>query len=210
MPKWIPEPKWIGQDVYIIGGGTSLKGFDWNLLKGKRTIGCNAAFILGADICNICIFGDTKFFNKYSRDLESFKGIVATNDPHLQKNDLPWLWTMPRSSVGLHVNSLGWNYNTGASAINLALILGAKRIYLLGFDMKLSKDKKMNWHKKGCDKPDENICHRMNENFYHVFKDWKKKFDDREIINVTDDSALKVFPKVGVKEFWQERTKNNG
>ncbi len=204
MPKWIPVSEWTGKDVYVIGGGTSLKGFNWNLLKGKLTIGCNAAFFLGQEVCNICIFGDAKFFQKYKRDLSSYKGVVVTNCSQLQKNSTPWLWTMPRQAVGLHKDALGWNANTGASAINLALILGAKRVFLLGFDMKLSVNGKNNWHTKGLDKPNAGICERMNSSFRHVYRDWHKKFSDREIINVTDDSALSGFPKIGVNEFWKD------
>jgi len=196
---------WIGQDVFIIGGGTSLNGFNWDLLRNELTIGCNAAYKLGKDICKICIFGDLKFFKKYKDELQSFEGIVVTNETHLQNTKEPWLWTMRRESIGLHEHSLGWNCNTGASAINLAFILGAKRVYLPGFDMKLSTDGKSNWHNYGLDKPNTAICIRMNDSFKYVYRDWQKKFADREIINITNDSDLNYFPKIEVEKFWNER-----
>lgn len=209
MPKWVTVPKtWEGKDVFIIGGGTSLKGFNWSLLRGEATIGCNAAYLLGADVCKICIFGDTKFFTAYKAGLADYKGIVVTNSNDLQNSDVPWLWTLPRQGVGLHHNALGWNTNTGASAINLALLLGAKHIYLLGFDMKLSSDGKNNWHTKGLDKPNPNICKRMENAFKHVYRDWRKKFSSVGITNVTDSSALDGFPKIGVEKFWKERNGN--
>jgi len=33
----------------------------------------------------------------------------------------------------------------------------------------------------------------------------KKVFPGKEVINVTDDSDLDVFSKIGCKQFWEER-----
>ena len=38
------EGQWTGHPCFIIGGGPSLKGFDFNLLEGRKTIGINRAF----------------------------------------------------------------------------------------------------------------------------------------------------------------------
>lgn len=203
MPKWQIEEKWKDEDVFVIGGGDSLRTFDWSLLKGRSTIGCNAAFLLGEEICKICVFGDSKWFEKFKPELQKFKNAVFTNHPSLLKSKIGWLWTMERKTRGLHTDALGWNGNTGAVAINLGLILGAKRIYLLGFDMKLSKDGKSNWHDRSMDKPNGQVYRRFIADFYYVAVDLLKKFPGREIINVTDDSGLDMFPKVGTKEFWE-------
>jgi len=205
MPKWIPEKVWEGQDVFIIGGGNSLEHFDWNLLKAENTIGCNDAFQHGKEICKICVFGDVRWFTTFEQELALYKGVVFTNSQQLQKTKLPWLWTMPRKGSGLHEDALGWNANTGAEAINLALLLGAKRIFLLGFDMHLSKDGKSNWHRNRLDKPNENIYSKFLRGFVALSKDLPKKFPGVEIINVTDDSGLNLFPKIGIEEFWKER-----
>ena len=212
MPVWHPTEQWKDRDVFIIGGGASLKTFDWELLQGEFTIGCNAAYTLGPEICNICVFGDSKFYEAYKKDLEKFGGVVATSEQQLHKKSshIDWLWTMRREPKGLHKDALGWNKNTGALAINLALILGAKRVILLGFDMHLSSTGSMNWHDKGLDKPLDVICSRINKEFQSVYIDWKAKFLDREIINVTNNSSLSGFPKIGVQEFWTERKKLNG
>lgn len=205
MPKWIPEKVWNHQDVFIIGGGNSLEHFDWNLLRDKNTIGCNDAFKRGHKICKICILGDPLWFQSFKRELVRYKGIVFTNSSQLQKTNLPWLWTMPRKFYGLYKDALGWNSNTGAVAVNLALLLGAKRIFLLGFDMHLSKDGKSNWHQNRIDKPNERIYSKFLEGFKKLAIDLKEKFPDVEVINITDDSSLNLFPKIGVNEFWKVR-----
>jgi hypothetical protein len=204
MPVWKPEKVWQGQDAFVIGGGKSLEFFNWDLLKRELTIGCNAAYALGADVCKVCVFGDNKFFRVNQKELAKYKGVVFTNLPSLLKSDLPWLWTMPRQMRGLHVDALGWNQNTGYTAINLALLLGAKRVFLLGFDMRLTKGK-ANWHDKGLDKPNEGAYKKFMSHDQVVLADWKSKFGDVEIVNVTDDSKLGIFPKAGVDAFWKER-----
>ena len=205
MPQWIPEKVWDHQDVFIIGGGSSLERFDWNLLKEENTIGCNDAFQHGHKICKICVFGDVKWFQSFERELAHYKGTVFTNSLQLQRTRVPWLWTMPRRFHGLYDTALGWNTNTGAVAINLALLLGAKQIFLLGFDMHLSKDGKSNWHVNRLNKPDKEIYSKFLKGFEQLSIDLKKKFPNVDVINVTDNSALDLFPKVGVDKFWKGR-----
>lgn len=208
MPHWRPEETWKDKDVFIIGGGQSLEeGFDWSLLEDELTIGCNDAYILGEKICKICIFGDPKWFRKHQDNLLKYKGVLFTNARHLYHAKFDWLWTMPRKPKGLYADALGWNSSTGATAVNLALILGAQRVYLLGFDMHLSKDGRPNWHKNLISRPSKSVYEEFIEGFTRVSIDLKKKFSGREIINVTDNSDLDVFPKVGCKQFWEERAK---
>ena len=204
MPMWLPKTWWEGQDAYIIGGGDSLKDFDWQLLKGKCTIGCNSAFTLGADICKVNIFGDVKWFDVYKEELSKYKGVLFTNSPQLVHTKIPWLWTMERQARGLHTNALGWNGNTGASAINLAILLGARRIYLLGFDMKLGINDKPNWHDRQIEKPNPEVYDKFKDCFNRVVLDWKNKFPEVEIFNVCKDSDLDCFPKIDSDVFWKE------
>jgi len=209
MPFWTPNPIWKDQDVFIIGGGLSLEKFDWELLRPDRvfTIGCNDAYLRGPDICNICFFGDIKWWKAHQRGLETYresgKGSVFTHCPQLQsgKDHTPWLWKMNRESRGLHLDALAWNKNTGAGAVNLALLLGAKRVLLLGFDMHLIGGRS-NWHDNNLDKPNAAVYPRFLKGFERLAKDLPIKFPGCKIINITDDSSLDLFPKIGVKEFW--------
>lgn len=211
MPLWIPKTWWEGRDVFVIGGGPSLENFDWGRLKYECTIGCNNAYTLGADICKICFFGDAKWFEVHRLQLVLYskpkgEGYVFTSAPVLMRSKLPWLWLLQRTAKGLEKgNTLGWNKNSGASAINLALTLGAKRVYLLGFDMHLSKRGFPNWHQHHILPPDASIYPAFVERFKDVKDDLPKKFPGREIINVTNNSNLVYFPKVEVDEFFSER-----
>lgn len=208
MPVWKPTQEWPDSDVFIIGGGSSLRGFDWSLLHDEYTIGCNMAFTLGEKICKICVFGDFSWWRAFKDDLKAYKGTVFTNKAERQLLGIPWLWTMKRYPQGLHTDGLGWNGNTGAVAINLALLLGAKRVFLLGFDMKRIEDRS-NWHDRII-RPSTTKSHVYQgfvQDFRFVARDWKAKFVDREIINVTRDSGLgpNVFPWVDPDKLWADR-----
>jgi len=204
MPRWQIQPLWAGKEVFIIGGGPSLKTFDWERLKGEFTIGCNSAFRLGPEVCKVCIFGDMGFFRENADQLKSFNGPVFTCARKLAQEEIPWLYTLERRNRGLHSTALGWNQNTGALAINLAILLGAKWIYLLGYDMKL-QGRDSNWHVHQSPNNSSATYMKFLLAYRDVVKDWKAKFSDREIINVTDDSDLEGFPKVPLKTFWEER-----
>lgn len=208
--RWYPDKMWDGAEVFIIGGGMSLDGWVFENLIGERTIGCNDAYKFGPKICNICIFGDHKWLKVHEKNLAKYVeqgGLVVTNDRNLQGSKIPWLNWMPRQNKGLHADALGWSTNTGASAINLALILGAKKVYLLGFDRHRTNGKS-NWHTNNLDKNNQEVYDRMNATDGWMKRDLANKFPGCEVINVTDNSDLPHWPKVSFKQFWDERKKN--
>ena len=213
MPLWQPQQKWQDKDVFIIGGGPSLRKFDFELLKPELTIGCNSAFMLGVEICKICIFGDRNWFNTFEKGLAKYEGAVFTNCKSLLNTKLPWLWTMPRSERGFSHTALAWNNNTGVSAINLAFLLGVKRIYLLGFDMRRTVEHS-NWHDRIVNpaqvKPE--VYRLFCVEYKKVVQSWHDVFPDVEIINVTFGSALpnEYFPWVDPDEFWEGRRQLQG
>lgn len=194
---------WLGQDAYVVGGGPSLRHFDWALIKGKNTIGCNSAYTLGADIIKITIFGDWEWWKRIGlKGTESYGGVVVGCSPRLLKKQdpCPWLLYMERYfTVGLGKDTLGFHGNTGALAVNLALILGATKIHLLGFDMKMGPDRSPNWHDLRYEPGNpESYPHFIRE-FRWVERTLPQVFPGAEIINVTDDSDLPYFPKVSLE-----------
>lgn len=217
MPQWTQEQIWQGMDVIIIGGGHSLQTFPWDMLKRELTIGCNAAYSLGTEVCSVVFFGDASFLKDkdHYAGLVKYGGPVFTNAPRLSPPAVKtsWLLTIPRQSEGLGETSVGWNGNTGAGAINLAFLFGARRVYLLGFDMHESTAP--NWHELYAKKLREqrrarnlgkhHPYARFLLGFEAVARDWKAKFPDRQIINVNDNTALRLFPIITVAEFLKER-----
>jgi len=201
--QWIPKQFWTGMDVFVIGGGDSLRasGFDWNRLSSKLTIGCNDAYQLGPVVCNICVFGDLKWWHHHRDALEKFPNPVFTNQPSLHANAPDWLLSMSRLGHGISRTQLGWNHSTGSVGINLALALGAQRVCLIGFDMKLGKTGRANWHDHNVHNPNIESYNRFAKGFKLMARNLPTVFPGREIINLGPDSDLECFPKANLDDY---------
>jgi len=205
---WAPKKEWEGQRAYIIGGGSSLEGFPFQLLAGRNTIGCNEAFRLGRSVVDTVIFGDAAFFHKRKWELETFGGRVVTSAPSLLSLQCDWLKLMGRVRDGLHEgNQLGWNYSTGAASINLAYSLGAAEVYLLGFDMAPSAIGKTHWHRHSLRNPDGASFSRFKRGFVTLAEAVKKT--PMRVLNVTDGgSELPAFDRITFEQFYQILNEN--
>jgi hypothetical protein len=205
MQPWQPIAEWQGQDACLVGGGSSLANFKWDLLLNQNTIGCNDAYRLGPEIIKYCVFGDASWFHKNKAELEKFTGKIVTNAPTLQHLRLDWLHHMQRIRDGLHNGFvLGWNYSTGAAAINLAVTLGASRIFLLGFDLGAGRTGKSHWHNHRETPPKESSYQRFLRGF-QMINTHLKRYPGVKVFNVTDGTSnLKVFPSIDFETFERE------
>lgn len=191
---------WPDRTVYILGGGPSLKDVNVEALKGERVIATNNAYRL-ADWIDVVTFVDTAWLEWHESELKSFGGLkISSAKAHLSGIG-------PRVGVKV-VNSdaqfdglsaspgvVALNKNSGAFAINVATLLGAKRIVLLGFDMKTINGRH-NWHKdhKRNDKQDPKPYDSFLPRFPAIARDLARM--GVQCVNATPGSALTVFPIV--------------
>lgn len=200
--KWTPPQCWIGQDVYVVGAGPSLASFDTNRLCGKNVIACNhTGFQLGAHIVKILFFSDHSFFLSQRPQLEEFGGWIVTSSPNLTRLASPdWLLGVVRRHDGLHREAVGFGANSGCSAVNLALIMGASRVYLLGMDCRAIADK-THWDGRSHNSKDNRNVYQAFQNGWEAIADaLPKVFPDRKIINATPGSAIEHFPRCTYEE----------
>lgn len=205
---WVPDRRWAGKDVFAIGGGSSLRDFDWSRLSGKPTIGCNVAYKLGPSLCNVCLFSDLGFYEKHCDGLAQYAkdgGFVVTHCPELvvsSENNPEWLHLMRRQARGLYLaEQVGYGNNTGAGVINIALSMGARRVLLLGYDCKAPDPKHPNWHDeyKNAESKDE-LYAKFMEGFRSV-RLQLFKFKGSQVINLGPDSALNHFARSSI-DLW--------
>jgi len=213
LKEVLPDNSWKDKDCYIIGGGPSLEDFDWSLLKGKRTIGINRVF---EKVDPTIIFSmDTRYLNwilqnHYGHDVnikfqkfKTYKIWLCTYNCKLP-DDIFIIPVYMNYSKGFKAfplsmkDGIGHGNNSGYGAINLAVCLGVKRIYLLGFDMKCN-GKKTHWHDghKRLMKP--SVLINYAKYFNHAANEIKRKTKVK-VINLNPDSALDCFPKKHYKE----------
>lgn len=216
---WKVPTLWPGSEVVIIGGGPSLKGFDYSVLKGYRVIGCNDAYKLvfpqfynDPSLIDLCYWGDYGWWLIHWNDtveypeksneashpgLIHFPGLrVTCSERYVKENGV--LCLKRQSSKLSYGSTIGWFHNTGASAVNLAVNLGAKKVILLGFDMKLDdKTGKQNWHHNLKNDPNAIIIERHKKHINNALAPQiNQNHPDVEIINACPESTLDCWKKM--------------
>lgn len=200
MPKWWEAPRlWSdpGALCYIVGGGPSLRGFDFEKLRGQHVIAVNCA-------CEQVPFADALFFGDYEwgvgyRSLwKTFHGMVITCHADWLQNTSGVKVMNKEAGYGLtdHRDAIAFNQNSGAGAINLAVHFGARRIVLLGFDQKVDGNATHyhSYYKRGVEK-DPNWRYRK---YILAFPFIAEHLERRgiSVVNACPDSAITCWPRV--------------
>lgn len=245
--RWNVPPIWEGDDVWILGGGPSVTkqfGIPDDVVNKVRTgelppsayspymkeihdchvIGINVAYLIG-DWIDMVFFGDAKFYLRHCQALAKWPGLKVSCTPTIEK--VPWIKYLAKDAshpygISSKRNCISWNHNSGASAVSLAVHLGAKRIILLGFDMKNDETGKKHWHNlyKVPKPPPTKILppkrHRGRViTKVPVFSKHLRGFPEMarnaksmgvEIINACPESAITVFPKFTLKELLHDNS----
>lgn len=130
------------RNVVVIASGPSLTKEDVDYCKNKATI-----FVVN-DNYRLAPWADLLYAADYPWWVEhegvpDFKGLKYTQDQRaaaaygITHVDGRWRPGISHSREYIH-----YGYNSGFQAFNLAYLMGAKNIYLLGFDFMMDGDKK--------------------------------------------------------------------
>lgn len=176
MSAWHAPEMWKGGECWIIGGGPSiiplfgipedivsevrvnkqpLSAFSpyMKALHGRHAIAINEAFKLGSWI-DAVFFGDHGWYLQNREALSEFRGLKVSCDPRMdsesaRQEDIKYMKRERKpnnNGVTKTPGCIRWNRHSGGASISLAAQLGVKKIYLLGFDMRLDEEKKSHWH----------------------------------------------------------------
>lgn len=191
------DPIFLGDTIYIVGGGTSLKGFNFELLRDKTVIAVNKAF-MSLPFAQVLYWSDTRFFEWHGKEIGDFQGIKVTCRPQPKRSDVINL--LNTGKTGLETMSYGIRDggNSGYAAINLAYHLGAKKIVLLGFDMQ-TNGKETHWHEGYTSTADTSTMERlMIPNFDTIVEPLEKR--KVKVYNASPISKLTCFQKISIEE----------
>ena len=188
---------WPDSTVIIIGGGLSVAKVDMDVLFNPkfRTIGVNHAFSLGP--VDLLWFGDFQWYQDNQVAVHEFAGLKCTCAAQLPEKPWPDIKRVRRSRKLMGVEStradaVSWNNNSGGSAINVAYHLGAKRVLLVGFDMRrVSGASHFHGHYPKRNR-DRDPYPRHLDCFGAIAEDAEKL--GLEIVNCTPGSKIKQFP----------------
>jgi hypothetical protein len=192
------KPIWKGETVYLIGGGPSLKGFEWNRLKDKKTIAINKAvkFWPNADVM---YWTDGRVWTWLEEDIKNYKGLKFTIAPRRYPDDVHLLRRGKKYGIETSPDCIAHSNNSGGAAINLAIHLGAKRIVLLGYDM--GNDGRVSHFHDGypSNATGENIYKNQFMPAFEAIKEHLKG-KDIQIYNACPTSKLNTFKKITIDE----------
>ncbi len=164
-------------------------------LHNKHVIAVNEAYKIG-DWVDVLFFGDIAYYRQNKDEIRKFKKLKVSFheiDPHVKY--IP----KSRNRSGLSSTRITWNMSSGAAAINLAVLFGAKKIILLGFDMHTKGP--LHWHgsypTRGGAALERTFTRHM-KGFSGMNKAAKKM--GVTILNANPDSAIEEFTKVDLNE----------
>lgn len=199
----LKEGMWAGEPAFIIGGGPSLKGFPFKRLIGKHVIACNRAHECG--VAEMIVTGDRRWLrdNAVREDIDPNLPIVYAKRRFYRK-PLPFGTNSLNTNVYVMDCCNGvdrmWGRtlqegvspgDTGIRAANLAAILGADPIYLLGIDMGGGTGTSQAWWHLG-------YSNRVSGWYEDFLTHWNKTHlsgqIEANVINLSLKSNLKCFP----------------
>ena len=190
-----PFPDWRGHTAVVVASGPSLTIQQAALVNDApvESIAINNSYeLLGRPhVVYACDYLWWKFNHmKVKQNIN--RSCLWTQDraaaEQFQINHIQW-----EAKDGLGKRGLRVNGNSGAGAINLAYHFGARRILLIGMDMKVGPKGEKHWHP---DHPQPLVQAQQ-------FEEWRKKMgvlaadlkaEGVAVINCTPGSALTHFP----------------
>ncbi len=179
------------EDCFIVAGGPSLHGFDFDRLNGKRVIAVNHSYLYTKpDI--LCALDGT-FFGEARQRGHNFNDFdfmtIAGPSACVPRSDKVYLVHCSQEPTTNTPHSLFGSASSTLLAINAALYTKAKRIFLLGLDGKFVKGLGHFYSDKWKHRADSaEIKYKRVIHHYNKFAKFKN------IFNCNRDSEIKVFP----------------
>lgn len=190
---------WPGGTVVCMASGPSLTKEDADYCRGKAdgVIVVNTTYQMAPWADCLCA-SDVRWW-AWHKGAKDFAGLKYATSSAVQWSGVQILRNTGMAGLELDPTGVRHGLNTGYRAINVAVHFGAKRILLLGYDMKRADgpDRKEHWH------GDHPIASRSP---YPAFiKRYGTLVDPLkvlgiEVINCTPGSALEMFPKANLRD----------
>lgn len=199
---------WRGKRCFVLGGGPSLKGVDLSFLQGERVIAVNWAINcwLQADI----LYGQDVNVWSWVAAQTGYKGLVITSTASKLPPDFNGLKVYAPNDKWSKsfADGLPYCYKSGTVAINIAEILGADPIYLLGYDATGDRSA-ANFNPEYTGDP------RGGDNAKHIDRLTRYAHNDisTEVVNLNIESKIECFNKLSLDMFlteWREGEVMNG
>jgi len=200
----LKDGAWKGRRAFVVGSGPSMRGFQYDLLKDELTIGCNEEFRWTPTIamCQDVRWIEARKDDAAYRNCKSIKVYCKSHPDYDEGFTLPdWVYLITPTTTR---KGRPWGHTLdggvanaaccGIPALNLADILGADPIYLLGFDCRADDAGRVNGHDRY---PPEWQMPVQRNRFGLWIKQFRSYAKDisAHVVNLNYLSALDCFPK---------------
>ena len=214
----------VNKDIcFVVGGGPSLNGFDFSLLNGFDTIAINKA-VEYIQNPTYFITTDYSYFIKASLHIDQIKlktqksyfvanmshdymklkrGQIVDTRRNFVYEDLykydGVIQSYNKDKFSSTINEFSHGENSGHCGIQLALLLGYKKIYLLGFD--LNNTGQSHFHQSYRDIDQKSFKQRVRGYGETLLKSLAQYTGSQKIINLSRQSILVSSPHIKTESF---------
>ncbi len=203
---WTPEPLFRGETVFCLASGPSLTRDIADRIRGRRAIVVNSSCRI-APWADVLYFTDSSWYEARRELVASWSGLVISmsrtakreladkvrriegaGDPSAM---LPGHFPQPGSPV------VRQGRTSGHTAVSLAIAMGASRVVLVGYDMRIV-DGREHHHGEYSGPRD---LDQYARDFVPAFRGWHADAlaVGAEIVNATPGSAVAEFPFVSLE-----------
>lgn len=163
----------------------------------RPVLACNDAYLL-APFADVLYFADTKWW-EWHRDKPSFKSFkgekctIFTTGQMVSDGGIAMLRNAGREGISEQADHLFTGGNSGHQQLNIAVLAGAKRIVLVGYDAKPGPGNRPHFFGEH---PDRTVAP-----YAHMIESLKRVAPvlyvrGIEVLNASPDSAIECFRKV--------------
>lgn len=218
---WTPEPRFAGRTVFCLASGPSMNREMANRVRGLPAIAVNSTALL-APWADVLFFTDSGWYVPRRDFVEAWPGLAVSmsrrakrelDDPAVRAGRPPRILRVkgcgappfpPRRPGGrpgfppAGSPEIQQGRSSGHTAVSLAIAMGASRVALLGYDMRVVAGRE---HHHGEYTGPRDLAIYANE-FVPGFAGWQAAAaaSGVEILNCTPGSAVTEFPFADLDE----------
>lgn len=145
-------PFYQGRDVFVLGGGRSVREEHRAALRGRAVIAVNSSYT-GVPGNTPVVFHDRRWLGWHAEQMRRWGGPIFTSSPNVQPSFMGRVHFLnkirPEENGGEFMTDRPDSVaarDSGGIGVNLAFHAGARRIVLLGFDMGFETEGEAHWY----------------------------------------------------------------
>lgn len=209
------DGEWQGHRCFLIGNGPSVRLYKPkvlnNFLSGEKSIGINRAYELLPDV-TISLASDAHYYNNLSnpknknwpeyKKYHAYQGVKCWVDSaNRHMDDCYYVKNIGRAGISASLkDGIYCHSNTGYSAIQLAIVLKANPIYLIGFDLCQDQQGHTHFHDYPTNGNHLNNWRVFSSGLVELYSLIKKYRPALQIINLSPISRVRFWQKMDLDE----------